>query len=129
MVRTTTLALAALAAAGVLIGGATTALADDGSGGKTADVTTSAKTAASPSLLAPHQQFFGPFVTVPPGGNGVASVACPAGQVPTGGGGTTSAFKIFFTDSFASGNTWTVRGTNTNTVNESIRAFVICTTP
>jgi hypothetical protein len=103
-----------------------TALADDGPNSKKTDVTTSA---ASPALLAAHPQFFGPFVTVPPGGNVVASVACPAGQVPTGGGGTTSAFKIFFTDSFASGGSWIVRGTNTNTVNESIRAFVICTTP
>lgn len=129
MARTTTLALTALAAAGVLIGGTMTALAEDGSGGKKADVAASAKAAASPALLAAHPQFFGSFVTVPPGGNVAASVACPAGQVPTGGGGATSAFKIFFTDSFASGGTWFVRGTNTNTVNESIRAFVVCTTP
>ncbi|MFH8476951.1 hypothetical protein [Streptomyces sp. NPDC018000] len=125
MVRTTTLTLTALTAAGVLIAGTTTALADDGSGGKKTDVTTS----ANPALLAAHQQIFGTAVTVPPGGNGLASATCPANQVPTGGGGTTSAFKIFFTDSYASGNSWIVRGTNTNTVNESIRAFVICTTP
>ncbi|GII94407.1 hypothetical protein [Sinosporangium siamense] len=119
MARTTPFALSALAAAAVLIGGpAAAAAADDGD---------DRPAAAGAALRAPHPIFFGTFVTVPPNQNLTASVSCPAGQVPTGGGGTTSAFRIFFTDSFASGNTWSIRGTNTNTVNESIRAFVVCT--
>lgn len=69
----------------------------------------------------------GASVSVPPGGNGFASVDCPAGTVVTGGGGQTSAFKIFFTDSFQSGNSWVVRGTNTNTTsNESLTAVAVC---
>lgn len=129
MNRTTSLALTALATAGILVSGATTATADDGPADKPGIAAPGQQTPATTSVLAAHPQIFGPFVTVPAGSNGLASVACPAGQVPTGGGGATSAFKIFFTDSFASGNSWFVRGTNTNTVPESIRAFVVCTTP
>jgi hypothetical protein len=70
------------------------------------------------------------LVTVSPGQNGLATVSCPSGLVPTGGGGAASAIRIFFTDSFASdGTTWVVRGTNTGATDESIQAFVICTTP
>ena len=129
MTRTTSLALTALAAAGLLVSGATTASADDSPADKAAITALQKQSPAALSVMAAHPQFFGPFVTVPAGGNVAATVACPAGQVPTGGGGATSAFKIFFTDSFASGNSWVVRGTNTNTVPESIRAFVVCTTP
>jgi hypothetical protein len=68
----------------------------------------------------------GLYVSVAPGANGIASVACPAGTVVTGGGGQTSAFRIFFTDSYRSGNSWIVRGTNTGTATESIRAVAVC---
>ena len=130
MTRATPLALTALAAAGVLVSGATTATADDGPADKPGIATLEKQTPdTATSVLAAHSQFFGPFVAVPAGSNLTASVTCPAGQVPTGGGGATSAFKIFFTDSFASGSSWFVRGTNTNTVPESIRAFAVCTTP
>ncbi|MEI5103481.1 hypothetical protein RB200_39425 [Streptomyces sp. PmtG] len=60
------------------------------------------------------------------GGRGLATVACPAGTAPTGGGGQTSAFEIFFTDSFASGNTWVIRGTNTGSTVQTLRAFAVC---
>ncbi|SDI42075.1 hypothetical protein SAMN05421505_15017 [Sinosporangium album] len=125
MARTTSLVLSALAAGAVLVGGTGTAVADEKPGIVAAEKPAAGYTAP----LAPHPQFFGPFVTVPPGQNLPATAACPSGQVPTGGGGTTTAFRIFFTDSLATGNVWVVRGTNTNTVNESIRAFVVCTTP
>lgn len=68
----------------------------------------------------------GAFVPVAPGQNGIASVTCPAGTILTGGGGQTSAFRIFFTDSFRSGNTWTIRGTNTGTATEQLRAVAVC---
>jgi hypothetical protein len=68
----------------------------------------------------------GAFVAVAPGQNGIATVACPAGTLLTGGGGQTSGIKIFVTDSYQSGQTWTFRGTNTNTVSESIRASAVC---
>ncbi|UQI47032.1 hypothetical protein M1P56_23130 [Streptomyces sp. HU2014] len=124
--RTPILAMTALAALAV----GTVAAAADGPEDKPGIVAPSKQKAerdAEP--LAAHGQFFGDFVTVEPNTNRSATVSCPTGQVPTGGGGTTSAIRIFFTDSFASGRSWVVRGTNTNSVNESIRAFVVCTTP
>ncbi|MFI7101001.1 hypothetical protein ACIBK8_16710 [Streptomyces sp. NPDC050161] len=79
---------------------------------------------------AAHPQVFGPAVNIPPGGNLLASVACPAGTVPTGGGGVTQGQRVFFTDSFvASTGQWSVRGTNTDTTTQFLRAFAICTTP
>lgn len=68
----------------------------------------------------------GTAVSVAAGANGIASVTCPAGTLVTGGGGQTSAFKIFFTDSYRSGNGWVIRGTNTNTVAESIYPVAVC---
>src|SRR5687767_8297410 len=66
-------------------------------------------------------------VSIAPGANRTTSVVCPAGTVVTGGGGQTSAFRIFFTDSYQSGNSWVVRGTNTNTTsNESLTAVAVC---
>ncbi|MFB8239600.1 hypothetical protein ACFC58_23900 [Kitasatospora purpeofusca] len=124
-------ALAALATLAVLATGTAIATADEGSDERPAVVESEKPVVTAPdaSLLAAHNQITGAPVTVSPGGSNAALVACPSGQVPTGGGGQTSAFKIFFTDSYASGSYWVVRGTNTNTVNETIRAFVVCTTP
>jgi hypothetical protein len=68
----------------------------------------------------------GTAVVVAPGANGLATATCPAGTVVTGGGGQTSGVRIFFTDSFRSGNAWIVRGTNTNSVNESLTAVAVC---
>ncbi|MEV6395500.1 hypothetical protein AB0M39_12105 [Streptomyces sp. NPDC051907] len=129
MARTVTLALSALAAVGVLVGGAVMAAANEGGDEKPGLVAPEKPTTADAGLLAAHPQVSGPLVTVPPGQNRIASVACPSGQVPTGGGGTTSAIRTYFTDSFPSGNSWVVRGTNTNTMDESIRAYAVCTTP
>ncbi|MFF7994932.1 hypothetical protein ACFZDG_34815 [Kitasatospora xanthocidica] len=129
MARMKPLVLTALAAAAVLAGSTATAVADDKPVAKPAVVMPNDPAAVNPSLLAAHAQIFGDWVVVHPGANGVATVTCPSGQVPTGGGGQTSAFKIFFTDSYPSGSAWVVRGTNTNTVDESIRATAVCTTP
>ncbi|MFG2226794.1 hypothetical protein [Streptomyces sp. NPDC048644] len=79
---------------------------------------------------AAHPQVFGAPVTIPSGDNLLASVACPAGTVPTGGGGVTQGFRVFLTDSFvASTGQWSVRGTNTDPNPQFLRAFAICTTP
>ncbi|MGW3182913.1 hypothetical protein ACWDD9_26900 [Kitasatospora sp. NPDC001119] len=83
--------------------------------------------AVSPALMAAHDQVVGDWIDVAPGDNGVAIVSCPSGEVPTGGGGQTSAFRIFVTDSYATDNSWVVRGTNTGTGTESIRATAVCT--
>jgi hypothetical protein len=79
-----------------------------------------------PPAVAPQSQVTGSPVAVPPRGRGIASVSCPAGTLVTGGGGQTSGFDIFFTDSFASGNGWTIRGTNTGTVTQNLTAVAIC---
>jgi hypothetical protein len=71
-------------------------------------------------------QVVGASVAVAPGGHGLASVTCPAGKIISGGGGQTSGFDIFFTDSFASGNGWTIRGTNTGTTTQNLSAVAIC---
>ncbi|MFF8770624.1 hypothetical protein [Kitasatospora sp. NPDC015120] len=133
MARTKPLALTALAVFGVLAA-STAAAADAGPAGKPAADKPAVTLPGSqgvldPALLAAHDQVFGDWVDVAPGANGIAYVACPAGEVPTGGGGQTSAFRIFFTDSYPSGGYWVVRGTNTGTATESIRATAVCTTP
>ncbi|MFE4517104.1 hypothetical protein ACFRMQ_23250 [Kitasatospora sp. NPDC056783] len=132
MARTKPIVLTVLATVGVLAA-STAAVADNKPAtrptAKPAVVVPGDPAAAGPSLLAAHDQVFGDFVDVAPGANGFATVACPSGEVPTGGGGQTSAFRIFFTDSYPSGSVWVVRGTNTNTVTESIRATAVCTTP
>ncbi|MFB6893003.1 hypothetical protein ACFCX4_27250 [Kitasatospora sp. NPDC056327] len=134
MTRSKPLVLTALAMFGVLAASTAPALADDGPADKPAAVKPLAnlpldQAAASPALLAAHDQVAGDWVDVAPGANGVAFVACPSGEVPTGGGGQTSAFRIFFTDSYPSGGYWVVRGTNTGNSTESIRATAVCTTP
>ena len=87
--------------------------------------TAGAAPAAKPSQVS-RPAVTGAFVPVPPGQNRAATVTCPAGTVVTGGGGQTSAFQTFFTDSFRSGNGWTVRGTNTATAIQQLRAVAVC---
>ncbi|MFI1170452.1 hypothetical protein [Streptomyces melanogenes] len=58
--------------------------------------------------------------------HGIAYAECPAGTAPTGGGGVTSGYDIFFTDSYASGNAWYIRGTNTGSGSQSLTAFALC---
>jgi hypothetical protein len=68
----------------------------------------------------------GPAVTVPVGVNLPATVTCPADSVVTGGGGQTSGFRMFITDSFRNGNGWTVRATNTDTSPQTLSAVAVC---
>ncbi|GHJ14282.1 MULTISPECIES: hypothetical protein [unclassified Micromonospora] len=107
---------AALAGGLLLAVPLTAAAADPGS-------TTAAKSQAA---MAPMSQRTGTSVSVSPGANGVATVTCPSGTIVTGGGGQTSAFDIFITDSFASGNGWAVRGSNRGATVQTIRAVAIC---
>ncbi|MGK5731549.1 hypothetical protein [Streptomyces sp. URMC 124] len=131
MKRTMILAMAAVAA---LTGGVvTTATAENAPGDKpTAAADKAREFAEDGPEVGGFDPVEGPAVTVAPQGNGRAFVSCPAGRVPSGGGGKTNAFRIFFTDSFQEGSGWVVRGTNTNPVggaSETIRAVVTCTTP
>lgn len=107
-------AIAALAAGGALLAGPITSAS-----------------ASSPALkpaaqVRPLSAVLGGFVAVPPGGHGIASVACPAGKILSGGGGQTSAFDIEFTDSYPSGNSWVIRGNNHGNVTEYLRADAVC---
>ncbi|MFJ6385059.1 hypothetical protein ACIQI7_34280 [Kitasatospora sp. NPDC092039] len=134
MARTKPLVLTALAAVAVLAASTAAAVADDKPAGKPADkpavVVPEDQPPIDPSLSAAHTPVSGTPVSVAAGANGIATVTCPSGQVPTGGGGQTSAFRIFFTDSYPSfGNSWVVRGTNTGTATETISATAVCTTP
>ncbi|MEW2116981.1 hypothetical protein AB0945_17640 [Streptomyces sp. NPDC005474] len=72
------------------------------------------------------QPLTGTPVSVPAGGYGYATVACPAGTLLSGGGGTTSGYNMYLTDSYASGSSWIIRGTNTGTSAANLTAYVVC---
>jgi hypothetical protein len=75
----------------------------------------------------PASQVVSGFINVPPGANGLVTATCPSSKIVTGGGGQTSAFRIFFTDSFQNGvRAWSIRGTNTGGSTEQLRANAIC---
>ncbi|MEH6378023.1 hypothetical protein V7793_27340 [Streptomyces sp. KLMMK] len=131
MKRTIILAMAAVAA---LTGGlVTTASAENAADDKPVAAADKAKEFAEDGPeIGGFDQVEGTALNVAPQANGRTFVACPAGRVPSGGGGKTSGIHIFFTDSFQEGNGWVIRGTNTNPVGgatESIRAVAICTAP
>ncbi|WP_172383084.1 hypothetical protein [Streptomyces sp. MNP-20] len=65
-------------------------------------------------------------VTLNPGQNLTSYATCPQGTAPTGGGGTTSSYDIFFTDSYASGSAWILRGTNKGSAPQDLTAFALC---
>ncbi|GAB2906924.1 hypothetical protein [Streptomyces mayteni] len=113
----------ALTTIAVLAAGMTTAGATVDHGG-TADA---AKPEAAP--LAAHGQYIGPPESITPGSFSFAYATCPAGQVPTGGGGGTSNVHIYLTDSHPTPNGWVVGGVNTGSLNESLTAHVVCTVP
>ncbi|WP_405530526.1 hypothetical protein OG592_21920 [Streptomyces avidinii] len=79
--------------------------------------------------LSAHTHHSGPVVNIPAGGFSYASVNCPSGSVPTGGGGQTSSGLTLLTDSFPAGNGWTIGVKNTDTATRSAWAHVVCTVP
>lgn len=78
----------------------------------------------------PHSQHTGPQVLMQAYQTLSASVTCPAGEVPTGGGGSTG-FRTYLGASAATadGRGWEVRATNTAGYPRSLFAQVICTRP
>ncbi|MGW1776749.1 hypothetical protein [Streptomyces sp. NPDC002104] len=86
---------------------------------------------ADAGVVAPpssHQQYRGDNVTIPAGGFGYAHVNCPAGTVPTGGGGQTGSRLTFLTDTLPSPTGWTVGAKNTDTSrSNTASAWVVCT--
>ncbi len=83
----------------------------------------------SATPMADHSQHFGDYVQLAPGGIGSATVTCPGGTQPTGGGFRTTAFDIQVTDSTPDGFGWLVIGRNVGSTTEELRAVVICTVP
>lgn len=57
-----------------------------------------------------------------------AHVECPAGQVPTAGGGIGDPM-ILHNESFPTATGWTIRATNTDSVQHAIVAEVVCANP
>jgi hypothetical protein len=84
-----------------------------------------------PRLIFPPATTFTTVVGNPtsigPGSWGAASVSCPASHPQiSGGGGSTSAFDIFFTDSRPSGQGWFVGGKNTGGSTQTLTAWAVC---
>ncbi|RKN07179.1 hypothetical protein [Streptomyces radicis] len=118
----------ALTATAILVAGTATAAAQGGGSGPAPDVKSTPGVAeVAPS--AAHNQYWSTPVTITPGSSALASVTCPTGQVPTGGGAGTSSFDIYLLDTRPSGNSWIAYGKNTGTFDQSLTAYVICTVP
>jgi len=120
-----TIASAALITGGGVIGASTSAGADGHDGDRAASTSAKAAKARARSI---SPQVSGPATAIAPNGNGSATVTCPAGTLLTGGGWNTSGFAIFATDSFGSGNRWTVIAHNTGNsgATESVSAYARC---
>ncbi|MFE3553453.1 hypothetical protein ACFXKW_01015 [Streptomyces sp. NPDC059193] len=121
------LTVAAVATIVLVAGSVTSAIALDGR-----DDPTKPAYPADPGVVAPlsaHTQHHSDQVTIPAGGFGFAHVDCPAGTVPTGGGGQTTSTLTFITDSIPTSGGWSVGVKNTADVSNRASAWVICTTP
>jgi hypothetical protein len=83
----------------------------------------------APSTRAAVDSHFGPGVDVAPGETGIATVHCPQGEVPTGGGGQTDNPHALVSSLTSTGSDWDAGVVNltNSTVHET--AQVICTTP
>ncbi|GAB2746867.1 hypothetical protein [Kitasatospora kifunensis] len=121
MERIRTLALAG--AASVLALGLSAASAH---ASETDQPLTDTKPAATEAADAPLT--LGSWVSIPAHGHGVATASCPTGTFPTVGNWHTSAYDIYATDYYRSGNTWYVLGTNMGTTTEYLEATVTCLT-
>ncbi|GAB2734264.1 hypothetical protein [Kitasatospora kifunensis] len=86
----------------------------------------------APSARAAVDSHFGPSVDVSTGETGIATVHCPQGEVPTGGGGLDptlfSGNPFAITNSFPQGDVWVVSALNTTSSTKKLAAFVLCST-
>ncbi len=74
----------------------------------------------------PHHTAFrrGPVAA---GSTAELTVACPAGEVVTGGGGS-GPNSTFLRDSAPSGNGWRIRSSNTSDITNTLTVIAVCTT-
>lgn len=83
---------------------------------------------AAVKAMAPHSQQVSADVTVPGYGTAQATVPCPSGTFPTGGGGRSSEGILLIESDTGPGSTsWVVTGQNRYSVPGTVSAFVICT--
>ncbi|MGP4111381.1 hypothetical protein ACTWP5_10740 [Streptomyces sp. 4N509B] len=111
------------AATGLLAAGATTAAAqarDEPGRVPATDLQ------ITPSASGSFEQYVGERVDVAPGDVGYATVECPYGQVPTGGGAATSAEDIAILDTHPTATGWLASGVNFGDSTQELRAYVIC---
>ncbi|WP_372410908.1 hypothetical protein [Streptomyces luteireticuli] len=74
-----------------------------------------------------HDLHFGSRVAVPPGGTARATVHCPHGETPTGGGGAGSDGVHLVASTTHGGDDWTVRGFNgSDDAPGTLTPFVAC---
>ncbi|MDT0309363.1 hypothetical protein RM780_20710 [Streptomyces sp. DSM 44917] len=118
-----------ITATALLVAGTATAAAQGSGGDARGNNVKRAPGAEVVSPLAAHNQYTSTPVSIAPGTSGSASVACPAGQVPTGGGAGTSAFDIYLLDTRPSGNGWVAFGRNVGTTAQTLTTYVVCTVP
>lgn len=76
----------------------------------------------------PHSHQPGPSVLLQAGQVGSAHAECPAGQVPSGGGGLGDP-NLLHNASFPTATGWTLRATNVDNVPHSLVAAVVCAAP
>ncbi len=108
-----------MAAAVVLVSGLTTAATTVPEG--------PSNRAAGVRVALDHAGVQGPVVTVPAGETVAATVSCPAGREPSGGGGGSDGRGIFIASSAAHGNDWAVELSNESGGPLRGAAFVVCT--
>ncbi|MGW6455550.1 hypothetical protein ACWF94_06400 [Streptomyces sp. NPDC055078] len=78
---------------------------------------------------APFNQVQGSLVSVLPNTIHGQGVPCPAGTVPTGGGGFSPNDFLVMTESFPRGNEWVVTYRNIGGQSANFRPYVVCSTP
>lgn len=78
---------------------------------------------------APFTQVQGGLVSVLPNTIHGQGVACPAGTVPTGGGGFSPNDFLVMTESFPDGDEWIVTYRNIGGQPANFRPYVVCSTP
>jgi hypothetical protein len=128
MVKNTKVILGTLASAALITGGGVIGAATSGASAVTHGHDGHAVAAAKARAAGLGPQVTGTATSIAPNGNGTASVTCPGGSFLTGGGDHTSGYSIFVTDTYGSGNTWTVIGHNDGSSGntETLTAYARC---
>ncbi|MGW5677770.1 hypothetical protein ACWEV4_22230 [Streptomyces sp. NPDC003860] len=93
------------------------------------DSDTKSPTHTGAAARAPVTQVQGGLVSVLPNTIHGQGVPCPAGTVPTGGGGFSPNDFLVMTESFPRGDEWVVAYRNIGGQAANFRPYVVCSTP